>query len=75
MPNTHSQNRATSTRLAVTLVIFTLVITAGIFYGGGVGAAGGDIDGTFDPGAGANNTVSAVALQPDGKIVIEAPSR
>ncbi|ACB73602.1 putative Ig domain-containing protein [Opitutus terrae] len=30
----------------------------------------GAVDTTFNPGSGANNPVSAVALQPDGKIVI-----
>lgn len=30
----------------------------------------GTIDATFNPGTGANNTVYAVALQPDGKIII-----
>jgi uncharacterized delta-60 repeat protein len=32
--------------------------------------ADGTIDATFDPGGGANGTVYAVALQPDGKILI-----
>ncbi len=32
--------------------------------------ADGTLDTTFDPGTGANNTVSAVAVQPDGKILI-----
>jgi uncharacterized delta-60 repeat protein len=31
---------------------------------------GGTIDQTFTPGLGANNTVNAVAVQPDGRIVI-----
>jgi uncharacterized delta-60 repeat protein/gliding motility-associated-like protein len=30
----------------------------------------GTLDATFDPGTGANTTVSAVALQPDGKILV-----
>ena len=30
----------------------------------------GSIDGTFTPGAGANNTVRTLALQPDGKIIV-----
>ncbi|HVY69057.1 MAG TPA: hypothetical protein VHH73_03975 [Verrucomicrobiae bacterium] len=32
--------------------------------------ADGSLDATFDPGAGANNTIDAVALQPDGKILV-----
>ena len=35
-----------------------------------VSAAGGDLDTTFDPGSGADNTVFTTALQPDGKVVI-----
>jgi uncharacterized delta-60 repeat protein len=32
--------------------------------------ANGSLDTTFDPGAGANNEVDAIALQPDGKILV-----
>jgi uncharacterized delta-60 repeat protein len=32
--------------------------------------ANGSLDTSFDPGSGANNAVRAVALQPDGKVVI-----
>ncbi len=32
--------------------------------------AGGDVDLTFVPGTGVNGPVSAVALQPDGRIII-----
>jgi uncharacterized delta-60 repeat protein len=32
--------------------------------------AAGDVDLSFDPGSGVNGTVNAVALQPDGKVVI-----
>lgn len=32
--------------------------------------ADGSLDGSFNPGAGANNTISALLLQPDGKLVI-----
>jgi uncharacterized delta-60 repeat protein len=32
--------------------------------------ADGSLDATFNPGTGANNTVSTIALQPDGKIII-----
>jgi uncharacterized delta-60 repeat protein len=37
---------------------------------GRVWAAGGDLDPTFNPGAGANNSILTMALQPDGKIII-----
>jgi len=30
----------------------------------------GSVDGSFDPGSGANDRVEAIALQPDGKVVI-----
>jgi len=33
-------------------------------------AAGGDLDTTFEPGMGANGDVRAIAVQPDGKIII-----
>jgi uncharacterized delta-60 repeat protein len=33
-------------------------------------AAPGDVDLSFDPGSGVNGTVNAMALQPDGKIII-----
>ena len=33
-------------------------------------AAGGDLDPAFNPGTGANGTVFATAVQPDGKIII-----
>lgn len=33
-------------------------------------AAAGDVDLSFDPGAGANGSVSVVVLQPDGKVLI-----
>src|SRR5262249_15352254 len=32
--------------------------------------APGDLDTSFAPGSGLNNTVAAVALQPDGKVLI-----
>src|SRR5204863_7929911 len=32
--------------------------------------AGGNVDQTFDPGAGANNPIYSMLLQPDGKVVI-----
>src|SRR5947208_2170517 len=32
--------------------------------------APGDVDLSFDPGSGVNGTVNAVALQPDGKVII-----
>src|SRR6185436_15655913 len=32
--------------------------------------AAGDVDLSFDPGSGVNGPVSAVALQPDGKVII-----
>jgi len=33
-------------------------------------AAPGDVDLSFDPGSGVNGTVNAVAVQPDGKVII-----
>src|SRR5437867_3316898 len=33
-------------------------------------AAPGDVDLSFDPGSGVNGPVSAVAVQPDGKVII-----
>ncbi len=30
----------------------------------------GNLDGTFNPGTGANNSISAIAYQPDGKVLI-----
>src|SRR5262245_46462629 len=35
-----------------------------------VNAASGDVDLTFDPGSGVNGFVRAVAVQPDGKVLI-----
>ena len=32
--------------------------------------AAGDVDLSFDPGSGVNGTVNAVAVQPDGKVII-----
>lgn len=32
--------------------------------------ADGSLDGTFNPGAGANNSIRAMVIQPDGKIII-----
>ena len=32
--------------------------------------AAGDVDLSFDPGSGVNGTVSAVVVQPDGKVII-----
>ena len=32
--------------------------------------AAGDVDLSFDPGSGVNGTVSALAVQPDGKVII-----
>ena len=38
-------------------------------------AAGGDLDTTFAPGMGANGDVRAIAIQPDGKIMIAGQFR
>jgi len=37
-------------------------------------AAPGDVDLSFDPGSGVNGTVNAVAVQPDGKVIIRDSS-
>jgi uncharacterized delta-60 repeat protein len=35
--------------------------------------APGDVDLSFDPGSGVNNTVNVIAVQPDGKVIIGGP--
>jgi len=53
--------------------VFTAVIVAVLLIGAGAaGAAGGDLDPTFNNqgGTGANGTVHAIMVQPDGKILI-----
>src|SRR5436190_2064284 len=57
-------------RVSLTAVLL-LAITGLLIYVDRSRAAGGDIDTTFNAGgAGANGSVVAVAVQPDGKIVI-----
>lgn len=65
-----AQSRTATTRYAATLLSFTLVVTLAVFLAARVGAAGGDLDTSFNPGTGANNTVRAIVSQPDGKVVI-----
>ena len=50
--------------LGVVLLLIAWASPANLF------AAGGDLDPTFDPGTGANSDIRAIALQPDGKIII-----
>lgn len=52
------------------LLVIMLVIWSGIFLAVKVGAASGDVDASFNPSADGNNLVYAVALQPDGKVVM-----
>ena len=49
---------------------FTAVMVAGLLIG--AGAAGGDVDPTFNSqgGTGANGTGHAIMVQPDGKVLI-----
>lgn len=73
MPHITSQlytgTRRPATRSTITLAaVFTLVIALGILRPVNVGAAGGDVDTTFTTSV--NNVVSAVAVQPDGNVVI-----
>src|SRR4051812_10382911 len=57
-------------RVSLTAVL-SLAVAGLLIYVDRSRAAGGDIDTTFNPGgAGASTTVFAVAVQPDGKIVI-----
>src|SRR5437773_2420241 len=46
------------------------LLLCGVYRASIVQAAPGDVDLTFDPGSGLNLRVKAVALQPDGKIII-----
>src|SRR5688572_8104396 len=48
--------------VALLLILFYPALTAK--------AADGDLDTSFDPGAGAGGVVQATAVQPDGKIVL-----
>ncbi len=74
MPSSHlpvcDRARRIITRLTLMLAMSTLIITSGILCATNVSAAPGDVDPTFTAGAGANSTVFAVAVQPDGKVVI-----
>src|SRR3954467_9089008 len=57
-------------RVSLTAVL-SLAIAGLLIYVDRSRAAGGDIDTTFNAGgAGANNFVSAMVVQPDGKIII-----
>src|SRR6267378_2868668 len=52
-------------------LLMLLAVAVVLIYVARSSAAGGDIDPTFNAGgAGADSTVNAVAVQPDGKIVI-----
>jgi len=52
-----------------TILASTLLLQLGTFCFHADGAAG-DVDLSFDPGSGVNGSVSAVAVQPDGKVII-----
>ncbi len=52
------------TRFGVVLLLIAWLFSANLF------AAGGGLDTTFDPGTGANSDIRAIALQPDGKMII-----
>ncbi len=52
------------------LLAVTLLRGPGVFCIQAHGAMAGDVDLSFDPGSGVNGTVRAIALQPDGKMII-----
>src|SRR5882724_2728415 len=53
-----------------TAILLLAVLTAGFSWHGFASNQPGDLDLSFAPGAGPNNEVWRVALQPDGKMVI-----
>jgi uncharacterized delta-60 repeat protein len=58
-----SQSLAASVRRIGFLLVFSALAMQSI-------AAPGDVDLSFDPGSGVNGPVNAIAVQPDGKVII-----